>query len=80
MDFSMTNILVNILFLVVIPIFSLIQLWLVIDFNRTYGEPKEIDAKKIISEAIEEYRQIEQKQERKRISKQIMDNAGYSQG
>ena len=76
----MTNILVNILFLVVIPIFSLIQLWLVIDFNRTYGEPKEIDAKKIISEAIEEYRQIEQKQERKRISKQIMDNAGYSQG
>jgi len=75
MDFSMTNILVNILFLVVIPIFSLIQLWLVIDFNRTYGVPKEIDAKKIISEAIEEYRQIEQKQERKRISKQIMDNA-----
>jgi len=67
--------LVNILFLVVIPIFSLIQLWLVIDFIRTDDEPKELDAKKIISEAIEEYRQIEQKQERKRISKQIMDNA-----
>jgi len=44
MDFSMTNVLVNILFLVVIPIFLLIQLWLVIDFIRTDDEPIDLIA------------------------------------